>query len=1288
MSIETPDKVETKPAHRELVFENIGADTENVSLMIFDSAPKGVKPFAKATYYRIPLYQAQSRERSSTDADVELVHICPKRYAQAGSKIVDNEHWLRDGYLYIYVDGYIWRELKVSYDPKAGTSTFSDVNLKIQKGEQLWKKTLKVEDDPDRKHRQGEREATGESLKTILVPYKLQGSVCKVEVAYSEVQWAWRQVQAFGGMSPTDPRLNGHEAVKVREAPEDEAAQRRAERMVELDNLGQYQQAYSNQEHPQHLALPFTDPSGVYTPVIDDEIGRAREAAKEVMLARKALDLLQVSSAIGDDMPDGKEIPKATEEQAGKYAIAQVIQNQFFAFPQNVQNKIKTMGEGNVNEAEVDLASDYKKWAEESLHVNSLRSYLKTAEAFEIVNFITEMKTEAFEIITGESERGSFYHAIADYGYFKCDDSRRCGLYKAVSDVVGPLKDKTGDLIKSFIITEADQRKLAEIERQDMGQETILKVLGTHIEDLESDENMLKLIRLLFPKQTGENLEDYESYADPNKPFDITFDVDDFKRLNENDDYLTEPSLQLVRRSLQVVWGFLNITLEVPQAMFVMNKHQQPFKTAYASHIKQEESLKNTSKALKNKINQLEGEIANKQKVIKTLEVNRLKIHAEISTQGMNPASIDAQLIAIIEERKAELDALKQEAYKAKNANIRTKRHIANLISAGQDLLALDGTVKISNVAVRHNPYIRFTHLSHMVTNGLITEIDIDVNQYLKGNLPNSKIPLNFSNRAVRAKQKLDDFNRVSSGFDSAMTDGGNAPKVKLNIKNHSIQTRLDHLVHLDGSLDTLEDMIDEQILAAERSKQVLQRKMLVIDGTLLSNAEISAKTKEQDLEKKKGKKTKADFDLIAYEAQTKTLSFYKKWNLNPALFNKTFNAMLPFVATMEVLNFYRTVENDGVAKINKISAALDLADLMVSIGRNIAERKVGLPTSTQVRNIIESGIPPNSARTRILGQNLSKLILKVGLIILGDTLTFVAGAVSMFCAYLDMAKALDAGNTGLAVGHGIMIFGFGAMTAGSGLALMGYVKLIAVIATGPFFIVGLIALLVGVAVVYFFTESAIESWLQACPWGKHKYIDDTANTSSIRASQWQTRPDLCLIDLYNVLYSPQVNIDNNLIAKRVDITLNAPKVGKVNGLDFTLSWRKLSQFLGSAESKYHEISLKQLELTDGSWQLLLNRSGWKYSVSYNQLIKALGLNEHDNIELKASVTVFPEGKGAKVLPAFDTAFSLPLQYSKIGEDTSWFWQNDNRVTAHRVYTALSTRSVRLNNQTLETVYY
>jgi len=177
MTIETPDKIDQKSAHRELVFENVAADKENLSLMIRDSLVGG-----KADgFYKIPLYQGKSRENNDNEADVELVHIFPKRYASSGEKILKHQDFLRDGYLYIFVDGYFWRELKVT--AHAGSdgryTIFNDVNLAYQKGELTWKAS------------KGRREATGESLKSVIVPHKLKGKACRVEIAYAETQWAW-----------------------------------------------------------------------------------------------------------------------------------------------------------------------------------------------------------------------------------------------------------------------------------------------------------------------------------------------------------------------------------------------------------------------------------------------------------------------------------------------------------------------------------------------------------------------------------------------------------------------------------------------------------------------------------------------------------------------------------------------------------------------------------------------------------------------------------------------------------------------------------------------------------------------------------------------------------------------------------------------------------------------------------------------------------------------------------------------------------------------------------------
>ena len=53
-----------------------------------------------------------------------------------------------------------------------------------------------------------------------------------------------------------------------------------------------------------------------------------------------------------------------------------------------MQDKIKTIGENNVNEAELELASNYKNWAESALNIADLRKQLKSQDALEIASFI------------------------------------------------------------------------------------------------------------------------------------------------------------------------------------------------------------------------------------------------------------------------------------------------------------------------------------------------------------------------------------------------------------------------------------------------------------------------------------------------------------------------------------------------------------------------------------------------------------------------------------------------------------------------------------------------------------------------------------------------------------------------------------------------------------------------------------------------------------------------------------------------------------------------------------
>ncbi|TMP62687.1 hypothetical protein, partial [Pseudoalteromonas sp. S1649] len=84
----------------------------------------------------------------------------------------------------IFVDVHLWRELKVKTEQNV--TRFNDDNLE-------WEKRVMT-----CIQNKGYREATGEALKTVIVPYKLIGQTCDVQDGDSEVPWYWKQFPLFG----------------------------------------------------------------------------------------------------------------------------------------------------------------------------------------------------------------------------------------------------------------------------------------------------------------------------------------------------------------------------------------------------------------------------------------------------------------------------------------------------------------------------------------------------------------------------------------------------------------------------------------------------------------------------------------------------------------------------------------------------------------------------------------------------------------------------------------------------------------------------------------------------------------------------------------------------------------------------------------------------------------------------------------------------------------------------------------------------------------------------------
>ncbi len=147
----------------------------------------GARPYPVAEgEYRIPLGLGKSLKAGQrvNRCDVELWPVFPVRFRDKEGKRLTG---LRDGWLYIYINGFLWREIH-----HAGfVSSFADVNLALHQGK------------PN-----GQRPATVESQgRLVVLPSRVNGEKTTIQICFSEVQWSWHQICFMGGMDEKDPRF-------------------------------------------------------------------------------------------------------------------------------------------------------------------------------------------------------------------------------------------------------------------------------------------------------------------------------------------------------------------------------------------------------------------------------------------------------------------------------------------------------------------------------------------------------------------------------------------------------------------------------------------------------------------------------------------------------------------------------------------------------------------------------------------------------------------------------------------------------------------------------------------------------------------------------------------------------------------------------------------------------------------------------------------------------------------------------------------------------------------------
>lgn len=330
---------------RELIIEDLPEGSYDLVLRFADE---------RHDFCRIPLgrqLQTCPKDKESAGWDTILVPVIPRCYLGEQPDRLETTYprsdmETRTGWLYIYLDGRLWRELQVL--PEGGVK---DVNLAYDKG-------------------RNQRTATASGDYVILLPYQINGKKPLIEMCYSEVQWDWARIDAMGGMAEDDPRQRHGKAVPV--GGNADAARLRGQRMQRID-LSEYPK-FSRTDGPVGGADEFPmalrkrkhlrawHDSGLPVVYLHDPIGVAKSLASELYACK--LRYL-----------NGRD--QAAEAAGSKYAMAEMIFQ---------------MGLDSPKAAELvamDELRDLLKWDRQIAHLHALEE-----AAVALGKFITQAPQE------------------------------------------------------------------------------------------------------------------------------------------------------------------------------------------------------------------------------------------------------------------------------------------------------------------------------------------------------------------------------------------------------------------------------------------------------------------------------------------------------------------------------------------------------------------------------------------------------------------------------------------------------------------------------------------------------------------------------------------------------------------------------------------------------------------------------------------------------------------------------------------------------------------------------
>jgi len=1165
-----------KTDHRELIFHIKKGN--NYSFLKL--------PDHDVTWYNIPLGRLSPRKSNKeTKNENVLIPVIPRVYTAAHPDDEFSEYPSSPGFIYVFRDGYLWRELGVT-----SHGSFRDVNLKTHQNTD-WRPVSAGGDD------------------RILLPYKVNGKEADIEMCYSTVQWSWAYINRMGGMKKTDFRLkkdgstqlatnlnvSKDDSKKLREIRMQKVILDGTEVSLKANNLKDNSASVKDAaEYPFLYHTAAHDKSGLKIVTLKDPIGVARRLHAEMTNEIGQLDLF-INSLRGlvDEKGEVIENPEAIKnkakrktytDKASMFYMAAYLSSYLYS---SVDLNMDPDTWKTLTKEQKKAVEKRKDWREhinkeelfETLQIKKIEEYIErisTKKAM-LIHYLEDGNVPSDAKIERLIPKNSCTFSVALKDCFASGKRGYLQAMEIINDLLVFLTAHPAGNAKGLLL---DQGFHDMIELENPSEDFILRLHGAH----PTEKHELSLCQ--FPElEKATNDKPFPYKVKVTKPGETDFNTTAFLAWSKNEDKgddifkvqdETWLAVQTGRRIAQVLNS--RATTLAHNTFKSKRRVDNAIKTQLENRNK---VVATRLKLAESNVSKYEKELAAARKKLKSASTDLVAINQDINNLNKQKIATDKhhndkQKVINDKHAKEEIQ-LKTKKIRStiefKTAKREFRKAISNLKEVKEEIVGLLRRLKELE-KIKSNKAIKFSDLSGGHIKAVATVSAMHINDDLKkagarlrvilismedlaaGKLPESTLRLNHhlfsqthTNVATAIKELTDTNARNLTVLSPEGTPIGHV--------------RMDSAMEMRRSAELALDMLDgnnksnSSMKQANKQVKSQQHKILVLAFDV-NDAEHANATNQNETQRAKtqasidktkqskdasAKQSQADIDAANKKIANSTAKlntakdsqnfFQKKLNEYTEMLSKKFN-WDPTVANKWNVRFNSTVM---IFEMVNVGYTLDTymknktAKNLAYLGSAALDLTATVAVITELKFIAKYGQFSAAQQSYIgwvaAGKQGTKPISALKLIRFAGVskwalgLNVAAGVISSILSAEDALVAAQRGDNIGSLGNSLMSLGF-------------LLPVIApLIGGGPLAILGFVIIAIGAFIIWWFHKDAMEYWLINGPWGgdkkqrfgegikKHGFIFKDDN----EYYHWQQDVQYAQLALMNINMSPKVLI-------------------------------------------------------------------------------------------------------------------------------------------------------------------